>query len=510
MYSSCRWDIPRYVIYRNGKQVDDMLDLDGFSYLWDDIVCFYTGCSFSFEHVLVENGIKLLNLQAGKNCSIYPTNIMLEDSGPFSGIKMVVSMRPIRKSLLETAVSVTAQFPHHHGAPIHIGNPARIGIPDVAKPDIGDSQVSVDDDSVFVFWACGVTNRMAIAAAGEFHILPVVILYRVFIFLEPSLAFSHFPGSMFIADAKPERKVLSEAIQVIELSRPNDPYFASIVGSKTANILGNFERSLLEDPGKRGIAHLFVKCDLLKSVLLLSHSKKVAITTGFPANVELPEKNETDGICGALSMCQALLALGKQVTLISDQSSESVLRSCVQKMVSLGALKIHVPVVSFKDAKDLVKGSQNDYPVYDCFVSIERCGRSADGTYRTMGKKDISALVDPIDDLFVYAASNPLVGTIGIGDGGNEIGMGKVKDEVVQNINYGDVIACQTSTDFLVSTGISDWGGYAISLGLYAVSQCPIHWRYVHQSINAENTLPFLPSQFLPSNEQVSIELNLT
>ncbi len=133
-------------------------------------MCFYIGCSFSFEHVLVDNDIKLSNLEAGKNCSMYSTNIMLEDSGPFAGIKMFVSMRPIRKSLLETAVTVTAKFPHHHGAPIHIGDPVRIGITDITKPDHGDWQVGVEDDSVFVFWACGVTNGMAIAAASEDNI----------------------------------------------------------------------------------------------------------------------------------------------------------------------------------------------------------------------------------------------------------------------------------------------------------------------------------------------------
>ncbi len=310
---------------------------------------------------------------------------------------------------------------------------------------------------------------------------------------------------MFIADAKPEKKNLSEPIQIVELSRPNDPYFASIIGSNTANILSKLEQSLLEDPGKRGIAHLFVKSDFLKSVLLLSHSKKVAITTGFPANVELSQKLETDGICGALSMCQALLALGKQVTLISEQSFEGDFRSCVKKLMLLGALKVGVPVVSYKDAKNLIETSPKDSPVYDCLVSIERCGRSVDGTYRTMSKGDISGLVDPVDDLFIHVTSNPLIGTIGIGDGGNEIGMGKVQDKVVKNINFGDVIACQTSTDFLVATGISDWGGYAISLGLYAVSQCPIHWRYVRQSVNAENIHQFQQSDFLPSNQQVRV-----
>ncbi len=308
---------------------------------------------------------------------------------------------------------------------------------------------------------------------------------------------------MFIADTKAERKIFTDTIQVVQLSRPQDPYFASIIGSKTVAILSQLEKSLLDDPGERGIAHLSVESDFMKSVLSLSHSKSVLITTGFPANVDLPQKQETDGICGALSMCQALLALGKQVSLVSDQSTRSILERCVQKMVSLGALTSNVSVLSFENAKKLMEASPKDCPVYDCLVAIERAGRSADGTYRTMNKKDISVFVDPIDDLFLYATSNQLVSTIGIGDGGNELGMGKVREKVSKSINFGDIIACHTPTDYLIAAGISDWAGYAISVGLYAVSQCPIHWRYTCRAINAEAPQPFNSSEFLPSNEQV-------
>ncbi len=156
-----------------------MMDLDGFSSTWDDIVCFYTGCSYTFEHVLIENGIELSNLKAGKNCSIYCTNVTLRDSGPFAEIRMNVSMRPIQKSLLNTAVTITAQYPHHHGAPVHIGDPLRIGITDITKPENGDWQVTLDDDSVFVFWACGVSNTAAITAASKLE-KQVCDQYKIF------------------------------------------------------------------------------------------------------------------------------------------------------------------------------------------------------------------------------------------------------------------------------------------------------------------------------------------
>ena len=322
-------------------------------------------------------------------------------------------------------------------------------------------------------------------------------------FTEPKLAFSHYPGSMFIADAKPEKSSSTESIEIIQLSRPGSPYFASLTGSTTAAIFPHLEQSLLEDPGNRGVAHLLVKSDLLKAVLSLSHAKRIAVTTGFPANTDLPEKQETDGISGALSICQALLTLGKQVSLISDNSNQTIFEKCVEKMVSLGAIKSKVPVIPFERAKELVLAAPKDSPAFDCLVAIERAGRSADGTYRTMSKVDISALVDPIDELFLHASSNRLVSTIGIGDGGNELGMGKVREKVSENVRYGETIVCQTPADFLIAAGISDWAGYAVSLGLYAVSQCSVHWRYSHHAINAETPAQLELSDFVPSNEQV-------
>jgi len=166
---SCRTDLPRYVIFSKGQLVSDMLDLDGFSEQWPDIVSFYIGCSFSFEHELMENGIELPNLKDGKNCSMYNSNIKLEDHGVFKDVTMAVTMRPVPKSLLIRAVSITAQYPNQHGAPLHIGDPVRIGIMDADKT-YQEKQPSIYDDTVFVFWAGGISNyRMAFTAASKFN-----------------------------------------------------------------------------------------------------------------------------------------------------------------------------------------------------------------------------------------------------------------------------------------------------------------------------------------------------
>lgn len=319
----------------------------------------------------------------------------------------------------------------------------------------------------------------------------------------PKLGFTHYPASMFISDFKPAKKLLEGKIEVLRLSRPSAPYFASVIKDKYAAIFPKLEHALLNDPGKRGVSHLFVKGDLLKAVLSLSHSKRIAICTGFPCNLDQAINEETDGLPGALSICQALLTLKKEVFLISEESKQDLYKKCVQKMVEIGALKSTVPVIPFKTAKEMMSTAAPDSPAFDCLLAIERVGQSKDGTYRSMKSVDVSALVDPMDELFVNAQSNQLVSTIGIGDGGNEIGMGKVFSAVSKNIRFGETIACKTATDFLIATGISNWAGYAVSLGLYAVSNCPVHWRYARHGINAETPPLFDVAEFLPSDDQV-------
>ena len=79
------------------------------------------------------------------------------------------------------AVQVTSRMPSVHGAPVHIGNPAAIGIQDITKPDFGDPS-TIQADEVPVFWACGVTPQ-AVAMA-----------------VKPAFMITHAPGHMFITD----------------------------------------------------------------------------------------------------------------------------------------------------------------------------------------------------------------------------------------------------------------------------------------------------------------------
>jgi uncharacterized protein YcsI (UPF0317 family) len=151
--------------------------------LWqEDFVSFLIGCSFSFESAVAEAGISLRHVQQGCNVAMYRTGIPCEPAGRFQG-EMVVSMRPIKSRDVAKVVEISGRFDVAHGAPVHIGNPGAIGIADLAKPDYGDA-VSIKDDEVPIFWACGVTPQWVAQKSR----LPLCI--------------THAPGKMFLTDLK--------------------------------------------------------------------------------------------------------------------------------------------------------------------------------------------------------------------------------------------------------------------------------------------------------------------
>jgi uncharacterized protein YcsI (UPF0317 family) len=175
-----RSDLPKYRIFRDGRPAAFAPDIRD---LWrDDLVTFAIGCSLTFEADLVAAGVALRCYGPGVSCSAFDTTIANATAGPFGG-NLVVSMRAVRRDQLDLAVSVTAAHPDSHGAPVHSGDPAAIGV-DLGKPVDGLGLTDVGPDEVPVFWACGVTMERAIASAGV------------------PFAITHAPGHMLITDRK--------------------------------------------------------------------------------------------------------------------------------------------------------------------------------------------------------------------------------------------------------------------------------------------------------------------
>jgi uncharacterized protein YcsI (UPF0317 family) len=175
-----RTDVPRYRIYRHGILVDEVDDITPF---WrDNLVSFLLGCSFTFEHPLMDAGIQIRHIDLNVNVPMYITNRPCKPAGVFHG-PMVVSMRPIPQTQVVRAIQITSRFPDVHGAPVHLGDPAQLGIKAISQPDFGDA-VTIGPDEVPVFWACGVTPQAVMMQA------------------KPELAITHAPGYMFISDRR--------------------------------------------------------------------------------------------------------------------------------------------------------------------------------------------------------------------------------------------------------------------------------------------------------------------
>src|SRR5262245_56603859 len=119
-----RTDVGGYRVYRDGKLMEKRKDIRD---LWrDDLVAFLMGCSLTFEHALVEAGVPVRNIECDTTISMFTTNITCRSAGRFHG-PMVVTMRPFAESQVQLVSGLSAQYPHAHGAPIHIGSPDAIG-----------------------------------------------------------------------------------------------------------------------------------------------------------------------------------------------------------------------------------------------------------------------------------------------------------------------------------------------------------------------------------------------
>lgn len=177
-----RTDIPGYRVYRKGELVDEPADIR--SYWRDDLVAFLLGCSFTFEQALTANEIPVRHIEEKVTVPMYITSMECTPAGVFSG-PMVVSMRPVPFDKVVRATQVTSRFPSVHGAPVHIGDPAQIGIRDISRPDFGDP-VTIKQGELPVFWACGVTPQ-AVAMRSK-----------------PEIMITHAPGRMFVTTLKDE------------------------------------------------------------------------------------------------------------------------------------------------------------------------------------------------------------------------------------------------------------------------------------------------------------------
>jgi hypothetical protein len=255
-------------------------------------------------------------------------------------------------------------------------------------------------------------------------------------------------------------------------------------------LLNSIRGVIQEDAGNRGLArdpneNLFTVCrdDFTHACRSIADTKRpaLAIVTGFYISRADPPCAETDGPLGALFLARALTPLGVTITLVTDsfcrRALEAGLGACgLRETATVLTLPSAIdPWRTFVDGewRRFARGERQaaglrEGPVLTHLVALERVGPGRDGRCRNMRGMDISEHTAPAHLLFEDAVRHsPRLITIGIGDGGNEIGMGKVPWEVIdRNIPNGGRIACRVPVDHLIVAGVSNWGAYALAAGV--------------------------------------------
>jgi D-glutamate cyclase len=297
-------------------------------------------------------------------------------------------------------------------------------------------------------------------------------------------------------------------------SPPPQPGFGVKDQAPAAELAAEFEQIVHCDPGCRGLAAYRVDEKPLDAgqlefaaAHLADHAKSVGIATGFCAQTPSGIAAETDGPPGALYLGRALVALGIEVTFVADRITATLLRTGCQLW------DLVIPVLEFPTPKQIVaKANAQEAPaavdgwIHECFatgpasrwthlIAIECPGPShtlaslqaqqratappvesfmaqvaeADrDVCHNMRGQSIASFTAPMHRLFEQAArgARPIT-TIGIGDGGNEIGMGRfLWEDIVAAVGTEPAarIACRVAADFAILGGVSNWAAYALAL----------------------------------------------
>jgi hypothetical protein len=198
----------------------------------------------------------------------------------------------------------------------------------------------------------------------------------------------------------------------------------------------------------------------------LVHATSIAFITGFFVPRDGVAAPETDGPVGTALLAAALGACGVPVRIAVDSPCAEAVRAAVHET----GVAVAVDEVGVEDRPGIerVAAAWRAAGVSHA-LAIERCGLSPDGRPRNMRGADVSPWTAPLDDL--YTAGDWV--RLGVGDGGNEIGMGKLPGGLIaRTVPNGEKIACITSCDHLVVAGVSNWGAYGLMAAL-AVLHAP-------------------------------------
>ncbi|HSE95377.1 MAG TPA: DUF4392 domain-containing protein [Methylomirabilota bacterium] len=209
------------------------------------------------------------------------------------------------------------------------------------------------------------------------------------------------------------------------------------------------------DLAGRRIGRLVVPGEMAGAARSLLGGARAILVTGFVPRAGWGA--ETDGPSGTVILGRALRRLGATVRYLADPPVAPLLQACLRVLREpRDVLQVSGPApAALEAARSAVAAFAPTH-----LIAVERPGRAADGGYYNARGGAIPAANAPLDGLFLRPS--PEVTTVGVGDGGNEVGMGRVRARVARDVPHGARIGSVIRTDHLIVGGTSNWGAWGL------------------------------------------------
>lgn len=233
-----------------------------------------------------------------------------------------------------------------------------------------------------------------------------------------------------------------DAARVKEDSAVNEALFESFAKELTALVA--------RDEAGRGASKLSSPRELMRAASAFAPLRKLAVVSGF--YVPAAGAPETDGPGGAAILARAFQREGRECEIWTDARCIEVLAECAKAAGCAENTARIAPALLKERAPDGI-------------IFVERLGRAADGRYYNFKKQDISEWTAPLDALADEAAELG-IHTIGIGDGGNEAGMGNFYAELCALLPGYAACLSVVRAEFALTADVSNWGAYALAEAL--------------------------------------------
>jgi Domain of unknown function (DUF4392) len=244
---------------------------------------------------------------------------------------------------------------------------------------------------------------------------------------------------------------------VDDLNRNPHPLSASSVRPRSPSPMDR----LVTAYDLRGLSRFHVQGGVQAASAALADTHKVMLLTGFSVDDGLPE---TDGPLGTAALGHVLKVLGKEVTYVADPTNTPILEAVLKSLNS----EI-TPVITFDAEHGNAQNPANnllDKYTPDAVIAIELPSRTENGTRHNMRGINIDGFNGPVDQIVIEANKRSSIKTVGVGDGGNEVGMGGLTG--IPKALDGSLMAASVEVDFPVTAWNSNLGAEAIGAVMLA------------------------------------------